>query len=63
MSKLVEIPYYINIVGDMIYMLSSDKLYPSLNCTKENRLSGNVLSLKDYNLYISSSAIAEKMME
>ncbi len=63
MSKLVEIPYYINIVGDMIYMLSSDKLYPSLNCTKENRLSGNVLSLKDYNLYISSNTIAEKMME
>jgi hypothetical protein len=63
MTKLVEIPYYINIVGDMIYMLSSDKLYPALNCTKENRLSGNILSLNGYNLHISTNSIVEKIME
>ncbi len=59
---LADVQYWITIRGDMCYMAAGDTLYPSLNCTKENRLGGGIFSIRDNILYVLGDIINEKLV-
>lgn len=59
---LATISYWGTIRGDMVYLTEGDTLYPSLNCTKENRLGGGIFNIKDNHLNILGDVINEKLI-